>query len=55
MYTSPRLSGMAYAVWYLRIRDKKYTTNTFDGILKIEKIMVTEEQKENGIDTEEVN
>ncbi len=55
MYTSPRLAGMAYAVWYLRIRDKKYTTNTFDGILKIEKIMVTEEQKENGIDTEEVN
>ena len=46
---------MAYAVWYLRIRDKKYTTNTFDGILKIEKIMVTDEQKERGIDTDEVN
>jgi len=55
LYTSPRLEGMAYAVWYLRIRDKKYTTNTFDGILKIEKIMVTDEQKERGIDTDEVN
>ena len=55
MYTSPRLEGMAYAVWYLRIRDKKFTTNTFDGILKVEKILVTDEQKENGLDTEEVN
>ena len=55
MYTSQRLNGMAYAVWYIRIRDKKYTTNTFDGILKVEKVMVTEEQKEHGIDTEEVN
>lgn len=55
MYTSPRLEGMAYAVWYLRIRDKKYTTNTFDGILKVEKILVTDEQKEQGLDTDEVN
>jgi hypothetical protein len=28
MYSSPRLEGMKYAVWYLRIRDKKYTVNT---------------------------
>lgn len=55
MYTSPRLEGMAYAVWYLRIRDKKYTTNTFDSILKVEKILVTDEQKEQGLDTDEVN
>lgn len=39
MYSSPRLEGMQYAVWYLRIRDKRYTTNTFDGILKLEKIL----------------
>lgn len=55
MYTSERLPGMAYAVWYVRIRDKKYTINTFDGILKIEKILTTEEQMENGLDTEEVD
>lgn len=34
---------------------KKFTTNTFDGILKIEKILVTDEQIESGLDTEEVN
>ncbi len=55
MYSSPRLAGMKYAVWYLRIRDKKYTVNTFDGILKIEKILVTDEQISKGLDTEEVN
>lgn len=55
MYSSPRLEGMKYAVWYLRIRDKKYTVNTFDGILKIEKILVTDEQIHNGLDTEEVD
>lgn len=55
MYSSPRLEGMRYAVWYLRIRDKKYTTNTFDGILKIEKILVTEKQVHHGLDTEEVD
>ena len=55
MYTSERLPGMAYAVWYVRIREKKYTVNTFDGILKIEKILTTDEQMENGLDTEEVD
>ena len=55
MYSSPRLSGMKYAVWYLRIRDKKYTVNTFDGILKIEKILVTDNQIDKGLDTEEVD
>lgn len=55
MYNSPRLAGMKYAVWYLRIRDKRYTVNTFDGILKIEKILVTDEQINNGLETEEVD
>jgi hypothetical protein len=55
MYSSPRLDGMKYAVWYLRVRDKKYTVNTFDGILKVEKILVTDEQIKAGLDTEEVD
>ena len=55
MYTSERLPGMAYAVWYIRIRDKKYTANTFDGILKVEKILTTDAQMENGLDTDDVD
>lgn len=55
MYDSPRLEGMKYAVWYIRIRDKKYTVNAFDGILKIEKILVSEAEIRDGMDTEEVD
>ena len=55
MYDSPRLKGMKYAVWYLRIRDKRFTVNAFDGILKIEKILVTDSDIQNGIETEEVD
>ena len=47
---------MRYAVWYVRIRNKKYTTNAFDGILKLEKILVLNDSNEHQIlDTEEVD
>lgn len=31
--------GMKFAVWYVRIRDSKYTGSAFSGILKLEKIL----------------
>lgn len=46
---------MKYAVWYLRIRERKHTYNAFDGILKIEKILVNEKEQEEGLETEEVD
>ena len=55
MYSSPRIGNMKFAVWYVRVRDKIHTTNAFDGILKLEKILVTEEQIAHGVDTEEVD
>lgn len=55
MYSSQRIGNMKFAVWYVRIRDKVHTYNAFDGILKLEKILVTDEQIENGVDTEEVD
>lgn len=55
MYYSDRIGDMYFAVWFVRIRDAKYTHNAFDGILKLEKILVTDEQIENGIDSEEVD
>lgn len=55
MYSSPRIGNMKFAVWYVRIRDKMHTSSAFDGILKLEKILVTEEQILNGIETEEVD
>ena len=55
MYYSDRIGDMYFAVWFVRIRDAKYTHNAFDGVLKLEKILVTEDQIENGIDSEEID
>lgn len=45
-----------FAVWYLRIRDRKYTESPFDGVLKIEKMLVTREEIETGkIDSDLIN
>lgn len=44
-----------FAVWYIRIRDKKRTRTPFDGIIKVEKILVTQEEIEDGIDSTLVN
>ena len=54
-YTTPMLDDIKFAVWYVRLRDRLQTRTPFDGILKIEKILVTEEENENGIDSELVD
>lgn len=41
-----------YSIWYVRIRDAKYTESPFAGVLKIEKILITEEENNNGIDSD---
>ncbi len=54
-YENPMLGDIKFAVWYVRLRDKSHTRTPFDGILKIEKILVTEEENEVGIDSELVD
>lgn len=44
-----------FAIWYLRIRDAKRTDSPFAGVVKIEKILVTDDELENGLHTEEVD
>jgi hypothetical protein len=56
MYESERIGNMKFAVWFVRIRDQYHTHNAFDGILKIEKILVTPKQVSEGrLDSEEVD
>ncbi len=44
------------AIWYLRIRDRKFTDSPFDGVLKIEKMLVAQDEISSGvIDSEFVN
>ena len=54
-YHSDRVGDINFAVWFVRIRETKYTRNVFDGVLKIEKILVTDSENEKGLDSEEVD
>lgn len=59
MYESTMASGkegkVKFANWYLRIRDAKFTNSPFEGIIKIEKILVSEKEQEIGLDSEEID
>ena len=44
-----------FSVWFVRIRDTDYTGNPFAGILKLEKVLVTEDEIENGLETSEID
>jgi len=44
-----------FAVWYIRIRDKDKTRTPFDGIIKVEKMMVSSEEQEYGMESETVD
>lgn len=55
MYSTERIPNTKFAVWYLRIRDKKHTESPFDGVLKIEKILVWEKEEEEGLSSDEID
>lgn len=55
MYQSQRAGDVFFAIWYLRLRDVRYTHNVFDGVLKIEKLITSTEEQERGIDSEVVD
>lgn len=52
MYQTLRIPDVKFAVWYLRIRE---TASPFEGVLKIEKILVREIQEEEGLDSDEID
>lgn len=59
MFESDRSSGeegpVYISAWYLRIRETRFSDSPFDGILKIEKIAVTDDEIEYGLDSSEVD
>ncbi len=52
---SDLFGDMKFAVWYIRLRDKSRTRTAFDGIVKVEKMLVTHDEIKNGIDSEVVD
>jgi hypothetical protein len=54
-YHEPMLGDVKFVIWYLRIRDKQYSASPFDGIVKIEKLLVSETEKNDGLNSDEVD
>lgn len=55
-FKNPELFGdVKFAVWYIRIRDRSKTRTAFDGVVKVEKMLITHEENEVGIDSEMVD
>lgn len=52
MYQTTRIPDVKFAIWYLRIRE---TVNPFDGVVKIEKILVWEKEEDDGLDSDEID
>jgi len=49
------LGDIGFSVWYIRIRDTSKTRTPFDGILKVEKVLVSKEEVENGMNSDLVD
>lgn len=48
------LGDVSFGVWYIRLRDKLRTQTPFDGVVKVEKLMMDEES-DSGIDSDEID
>ena len=55
IFQTSRVGNVLFSVWYVRIREAQYTDSPFSGVLKIEKVLVTQEEEENGLDSGEVD
>lgn len=56
MYESTRTgNNVKFCVWYLRIREAKCSKSIFDGVVKIEKLLVKDSEKEHGLSSEEID
>jgi hypothetical protein len=54
MYQTERVEGK-FAVWYVRLRDARHSRGPFDGIVKVEKILVSDREAEYGLESSEVD
>lgn len=52
MYQSEIAGNVNFAIWYLRIRDAKYSNGVFDGVLKVEKLVFDKNEQDKGVDSE---
>jgi hypothetical protein len=54
-FTDRILGDIGFAVWYIRIRNQSQTRTPFDGILKVQKILVSKEEIAKGMNSDLVD
>ncbi|MDD4684883.1 MAG: hypothetical protein PHD45_06600 [Bacteroidales bacterium] len=54
-YCNGLVGNVYFGIWYVRIREKRHSSSPFAGVLKLEKILITDEEIENGLDSNEVD
>ena len=54
MYSTERVGGK-FAIWYVRLRESRWSRSPFGGVVKVEKILTTSREEEYGLDTAEVD
>lgn len=47
--------NVKFAIWYVRIRDRHFTETPYSGIIKIEKMLMTGQEAEYGLSTDEID
>lgn len=55
MYESEHTGQENFAIWYVRIRSAKHCQSPFDGVVKIEKLLMKESERQNGLSTDEID
>ena len=50
-----RVGNVTFAIWYLRLREPEFTDTPYSGVIKVEKILVTNEEIENGLSSDEID
>lgn len=55
MYQESRVGNVYFAIWYVRIRKAEHSDSPFAGVVKLEKILVTDDEQNHGLDSSEVD
>ncbi|MBQ6773860.1 MAG: hypothetical protein IJP48_07355 [Synergistaceae bacterium] len=52
-FTMPQSMGASeFAVWYIRLYDRSRTASAFEGVIKVEKMLITDSERNNGLESD---
>lgn len=51
----PEWGNVNFAIWYVRVRSRNFTSTPYSGVLKIEKMLMTGSENDNGLMTDEID